>query len=160
MTLEIMTRGDALYKKGYNEKEALVQELYDSLAEFQQNPNNRLYRFLFGKVFNNLTASERLGNRSKTLRVYPHRLSGDQVRFLKRARKLAAFIEVPLAEVIGACGGNFGILASVPSPTIVYLGKVLSQVDELSGRTIQSMDYYRLEALKAHVEGLEDCMAC
>lgn len=159
MSLEIMTRGDALYKKGYNEKETLVQELYDSLAEFQQNPNNRLYRFLFGKVFSNLTACDRLGNRSKTLRVYPHRLSGDQVRFLKRARRLSTSIDVPLAEVIGACG-NFGVLASVPTGTIIYLGKVLSQLDELSGRTIYSDDYYRLEALKAHVDGLEESIAC
>ena len=132
MTLEIMTSGEALYKRSYNEKELLVQELFNSLTDYQQNPNNRLYRLLFGDIFNNLTASERLGNRSKTLKVYPHRLSADQVRYLKRARKLASSIDVPLAEVVGACP-DFGILASVPANTIIYLGKVLSQVDSLKG---------------------------
>lgn len=155
MTLEIKTNGDASYKRGYNEKESLVQELYDSLEEFQKNPNNRLYRLLFGKVFSNVTACDRLGKRSKALKVYPHRLSGQQVRYLKRAKKLADELDIALAEVVGCCS-HVGHIASVTPSTIRYLGRALREIDNLNGRELHPDSHYCLEALRVHIDGIED----
>lgn len=155
MTLEIKTNGDAAYKRGYNEKELLVQALYDSLEEFQKNPNNGLYRFLFGKVYNNITACDRLGKRSKTLKVYPHRLSGQQVRYLKRAKKLAEELNIAFAEVVGCCS-HVGHLASVVPATLIYLGQALREIDKLNDKEPHPDSHYRLEALRVHIDGIED----
>lgn len=159
MTLEIKTNGEAKYKRGFNEKETLVKDLYDSLEEFQKNPNNSLYKFLFGKVFSNITACDRLGKRNKTLKVYPHRLSGQQVRYLKKAKALAEELKIALAEVIGCCA-HVGHIASVPPATIYYLGRTLKEIDRLSGRELNSGSHYRLEALRVHIEGIKDVDVC
>lgn len=155
MTLEIKTNGDAAYKRGYNEKETLVKELYESLEEFQKNPNNNLYRFLFGKVYSNITACDRLGKRSKSLKVYPHRLSGQQVRYLKRAKKLADELDIAFAEVVGCCS-HVGHIASVAPATITYLGRALREIDKLNDRELHPDSHYRLEALRVHIEGIEE----
>lgn len=153
MTLQCVHKEDPkAYRRTNSERVEMVEAVYNSLKEYQRNPNNTVRRYIFGHYLNNVVVEQK-HRYDRTLRVNPHRLSNDQMRFLRKAKDLADKLEVPFAEVIYSCR-NVGTVGSVVPNTIREFGKALLELDSVRNANPLPLEEYILRALHIHAEGV------
>ncbi len=148
----ICNSDDRTYRRSNSEKRDIVVELYDSLKPYQREANNGVRKFIFGKLLSNIVTEAKM-RYDKTIRVSPQRLSNDQMRFLRKSKRLAEELEIPFAEVVYACH-NVGHIGSVTPNTIIALGRAMLELDRVTNVNCEPLEHYVVRALHIHVEGL------